>query len=133
MKKILVVEDNMKIRECMVEIIDVSFARSCLTIISAEDGGEGLVLLVREKIDILITDLSMPNMDGVEMIEKAKLKVWANACPLVIVYSGEDEDYLKKIKKHIEELGIERVFVFEKPFSKESLKDFLDLLKENLK
>lgn len=132
MKKVLVVEDDERIRNTMVEIIG-TLSDADLTIMVAKDGKEGLDLLLREMVDILVTDISMPNMDGIEMVKEVKNKVWGNNCPLVIFFSGDEVKYLRIIKKHMERFGIERVFVFEKPFSNEDLEFFLSLIKAELK
>ncbi len=68
---------------------------------TASNGVEALELLVREKADLLITDIKMPKMNGLELIHKAKE---LNLNTRFIILSGYDDfEYLKESIK----LGIE--------------------------
>lgn len=67
MARILVAEDEMPMR---------AFIRRVLTmrgheVIAVADGAEAVQRLSREAFDLLITDIAMPNMDGVELALKA--------------------------------------------------------------
>lgn len=78
---VLVVEDDILIRKSI-----VLFLSSCgYRLLEAEDGVQGLKLLRREKPEILLTDLRMPEMDG-----SALLRTCLKECPLteVIIVSG---------------------------------------------
>jgi len=62
---ILVVEDEPAVRECVAS----SLKRAGYEVLTACDGIEGSVMLARnlERIDLLLTDISMPGMDGAEL------------------------------------------------------------------
>lgn len=69
--KIIVVEDEVRIREGIRNLIDMlegewEFAGE------AENGRAGLKLLEKERPDVVITDIRMAEMDGLEMLERAK-------------------------------------------------------------
>lgn len=68
MAKILIVEDSTAIRE------DISFIlkMEAYDVIEAEDGLKGIELAKKELPDLIISDISMPHMDGYEFIERLK-------------------------------------------------------------
>ena len=66
---ILYVEDDDAIQNVMTQYLEKFF----LTVVSASDGVEGLNAYKNAQFDIVITDLSMPNMGGLEMLQKIKM------------------------------------------------------------
>jgi two-component system response regulator YesN len=70
MVKIIVVEDEYRIRTGLSNLIGKVNA-NCKVIAEAENGYEGLKLIQSLEPDIVITDISMPKFDGLQMIEKA--------------------------------------------------------------
>ncbi|MCJ7601236.1 MAG: chemotaxis protein CheW [Desulfobulbaceae bacterium] len=58
---------------------------------SATDGVEGLALLEREKIDIIITDIEMPNMDGLEFTTRVRADARWSGLPIIAVTSLSGE------------------------------------------
>lgn len=63
MARILVAEDEAPVREYVRRILE---SRGH-TVVAVVDGADALVKLGREGFDLLLTDISMPNMDGVEL------------------------------------------------------------------
>lgn len=63
MARILVAEDEAPVREYVRRILE---SRGH-TVVAVVDGADALVKLGREPFDLLLTDISMPNMDGVEL------------------------------------------------------------------
>ena len=80
-KTILTVDDSKSIREA------VRFALEPLgyNIVEAEDGVEGIDQLNNETVDLVITDLNMPNMDGLEFIAEVRKDSSFNGLPLVML------------------------------------------------
>lgn len=70
MSKILIIEDEAAIRRVLNNILSEEFPT--YQIFDAEDGIKGLELLQKEKIDLVLCDIKMPKMDGIEVLEKAK-------------------------------------------------------------
>ena len=62
---ILVVDDDVTIREMITKIL----SRNGYHVVLASDGFEALNLLERDQMKIVITDMKMPEMDGMELIE----------------------------------------------------------------
>ncbi|TLP35778.1 response regulator [Arcobacter arenosus] len=111
---------------------DESFIRTnvegCLkyffNVIVAKDGQDGLNIFSNEKIDLIITDINMPNKNGLEMLNDIKLINPSIPC---IVTSAYDIDIINKTKN----LGVCRYIT--KPFDiKDLLNDSLKILKENV-
>jgi two-component system response regulator HydG len=65
---ILVVEDDAESRAAMMKVLESVGYKT----IEADNGQQGLDIVLHESVDILITDLRLPVMDGVELLKRAK-------------------------------------------------------------
>ena len=81
--RILLVDDEEHLRARLRGI----FASSAHTVVEAADGREALVVLAREPIDLVITDVVMPNMDGLELMRRMRRD---NRSARTIVLSASD-------------------------------------------
>mgnify|MGYP006107001583 FL=1 len=72
MKKILIIEDEEPIRRVLVRIL--SEESEDYQISEEEDGKLGLNRLLKEEFDLVLCDIKMPKMDGIEVLQKAKEK-----------------------------------------------------------
>lgn len=70
MVKILVVDDEKSIRDALSDIL----TEEGYGISTAADGEEGWCKLQEEKIDLVLCDIKMPKMDGIELLQKASLE-----------------------------------------------------------
>jgi len=70
MNRILLIEDEEPIRRVMVRIL--SEESSSYEITEAEDGREGFSKLSKSSFDLVLCDIKMPKMDGIEVLKKAK-------------------------------------------------------------
>jgi DNA-binding response OmpR family regulator len=64
-EKILVVDDSDDTREMMAKLLELE----SFTVLTAEDGRVGLNVAEAERPDLIITDINMPNLNGIEMIK----------------------------------------------------------------
>ena len=64
MKRILTVDDSNSVRQ----MVAFTLRKAGYDVSEAVDGKEGLTKVAAEKFDFIITDLNMPNMDGIQMI-----------------------------------------------------------------
>jgi len=80
--KILYVDDSSTIREMIESSL---FEIGYMNIQSAEDGFEALELTMEEEYDFIITDINMPNMDGIELIQKLRDKLDYIATPIMVL------------------------------------------------
>lgn len=99
MIKVLIVEDVKTVREALVRSIDWA-ALGMQAAGTAEDGEEALALLERERPDILLTDIGMPRMNGLELIAAVRERYPRVKC---IILSGLSEFELARqaIKLHV--------------------------------
>src|SRR5438128_6143078 len=65
---ILVVEDDVENRTAMVKVLEAAEYK----VLETDNGQQALDILLEENVDILITDLRLPVMDGVELLKRAK-------------------------------------------------------------
>lgn len=106
MKRILVVEDN----KLILETIAQSLLREGYEIIKATDGKECLKLLEESTFDLLITDLYMPNINGLELLSILQEQGRKTMPVLVLSAGGNEENVLKAF-----EMGADDFMI--KPFS----------------
>ncbi len=66
--RVLVVDDERSMRE----LLSIVLRRDGYDVMVAEDGASALEILGSQRVDILITDIRMPNMNGVELLREAK-------------------------------------------------------------
>lgn len=91
--RILVVDDDRSIREMMVHMVEKAGFASAM----APDGFEALELLEGQDFDILLTDLSMPGMDGLELARRARVLSPDLVCIMLTAY-GTREHTLNALK-----------------------------------
>ncbi len=90
---LLYVEDNEQLKDIKLEMFSDIFQK----VVYAKDGYEGLMKYQEESFDLIITDINMPGMNGLDMIEKIQ-KI--NPSQEVIVLSAYAEvEYLSKLSK----------------------------------
>lgn len=91
MAKLLVVDDDAHIRE----LIRVILSKEGLSIIEAADGKAALSILEREKIDLIILDIMMPNMDGWTFCQEVRT-YYSDTLPiLMLTAKGETAQKVK--------------------------------------
>jgi CheY-like chemotaxis protein len=80
---ILIVDDVKGVRLSIANLLK----RSGHTVLQAGDGREGLAMALRERPDLMITDMLMPQQDGVETIHAVRAELGAGA-PRILAISG---------------------------------------------
>ena len=86
----LVVEDSPMMRQLLV----FALARiKQLTVTEAEDGVDGLRKLAQGKFDLIITDINMPIMDGLKLVQRIRSDETHKNVPIIIITTeGSQED-----------------------------------------
>jgi len=95
--KVLYVEDNADAREMTVMILEDFFSN----IVVAVDGEDGYNKFKEDDFDIIITDINMPKLNGIEMIKKIR-KLNNNIPILILSAHNEDEFFIEGIKLGID-------------------------------
>ena len=89
-ERILVVEDDHDLR---------AYLRNCLQaqyhVSEAANGVEGMNLAMMELPDIIVTDVMMPEMDGMDMCKKIKGTIETSHIPILMLTAKSDEEYQK--------------------------------------
>ena len=108
MKKILIIEDEATIAQ----LIRLYLEQANFQVLTAGDGVAGLELHARERPDLVILDLMLPVMDGMEVCRR--IRAWANTPILMLTARQGEEDRIAGL-----ELGADDYLV--KPFAIEEL------------
>jgi DNA-binding response OmpR family regulator len=66
--KLLIIEDDAMVQDSIASLLDLAG----YTVVAAGDGCEGLVVLSEERPDLVITDVVMPRLNGIEMIRSVR-------------------------------------------------------------
>jgi len=90
MKKVLIVEDN----EDFLFLLKQGFQKQKMSLVYAMDGQEGLELAEKEKPDLIIIDIDLPMMDGIQMAKKIKEKGLNPA--IIFLTNLTDEEHVSK-------------------------------------
>ncbi len=115
-KKVLYAEDEKGIRKHITEVLELFFDK----VVAVEDGVEATYEMEISSYDVLMFDICMPNLDGLEAIKKIRKK--DKKIPVVILSAHTEEEYLWKAV----ELKITKYLV--KPYDKQSLIDALKIV-----
>lgn len=116
MKKVMLVEDEAFILEGLGKIID--WEQLGLSVIhKACDGRQALELWHQEPVDIIVTDVSMPWMDGLELL--SKIREEDERCRCIILTGYDDFEYARKAIR----LDVENYIL--KPIDEEELENAL--------
>ena len=121
MQRILIVEDSPTMRALLVSALED--LEGPLKITEVESGFEALRQLPRESYDLILTDINMPDINGLELVSFVKTNDAYRSIPLIIVSTeGSDRDRDKGMN-----LGADAYVV--KPFDPEDLRQLArDLL-----
>lgn len=110
--RILVVEDSVSTRSLIVSTLE---AIDNLVIMESESGFDALKMIPQGKFDLIITDINMPNINGLELVSFVKKNSRYESIPLIIVTTeGREKDRERAIA-----LGAEEYLV--KPFDPDDL------------
>ena len=115
MPRILIVEDSPTMRALLSSALED--LEGSVKLVEAESGFEALRLLPRERWDLIVTDVNMPDINGLELVSFVKGNPAYTNVPLVIVSTeGSDRDRAKGL-----ELGADAYLV--KPFEPRELRE----------
>jgi two-component system cell cycle response regulator DivK len=83
MKRILVVEDN----ETNLYLIRFILQKNGFEVIEARDGAEGVELAIKEKPDLVIMDIQLPGIDGLEATKRIRASEADSEIPIIALTS----------------------------------------------
>ncbi len=114
MANILVVEDNKSLQILLRETL----AKEKHTVMTADDGVDGLAIFQENVFDLVVTDIMMPRMDGIEFIQAIR-KEKTNAG--IIALSGGDNPATGSLLETARLMGAH--VAIKKPFKRQELLD----------
>jgi DNA-binding response OmpR family regulator len=118
--KILLVEDSDDSREALAKLLELdNFA-----VVTAGDGLKGVQTAKAEHPDLIITDINMPNMSGIDMIKVLRKESDFQNVPIVVITAYGNSVWTKAL-----EVGADSVM--SKPFEYDLLSDTLEKLLTN--
>ncbi len=106
MANILIIEDDLSVQQMFKQYLE----SKGFTVCCASEGRQGMDLMKQQKIDLIITDIMMPEMDGLEVIQEVREHY--SDTPIIAI-SGGMRDVPINFLPHAKKFGACRVF--EKP------------------
>jgi two-component system, chemotaxis family, chemotaxis protein CheY len=91
-KRILTIDDSKTIRD----MLRMTLAGAGFEVLQAVDGQEGVEVMDREKVDLVITDINMPRMNGYEVVRHLRGNPNHKKLPILVLTTESDTD-----KKHL--------------------------------
>ena len=113
---VLIVDDSAAIRKILQRVL-VQAEVPLGKVIEASDGQEALDKLKKDKVGLILSDINMPNMDGLEFLARIRAEACWNEIPIIMVTTeGSQNKVLQAL-----ELGANGYV--RKPFTAEQIKE----------
>jgi two-component system chemotaxis response regulator CheY len=87
-KRILTIDDSKTIRDMLM----LTLAEAGFEVLQAVDGQDGLDVLDKEQVDVVITDINMPRMDGYEVIRHLRSNAAHKSTPILVLTTESEAD-----------------------------------------
>ncbi|MCW5681747.1 MAG: response regulator [Xanthobacteraceae bacterium] len=87
-KRILTIDDSKTMRDMLM----LTLAGAGFDVLQAVDGADGLEVFARERVDLIITDINMPNMDGYEVIRRVRANPVHRTLPILVLTTEGEAD-----------------------------------------
>lgn len=111
MNTILVIEDNLELRENTAELLELNGYK----VITAINGKSGFELAKKNRPDVVICDLMMPDTDGLGFLQLVKADSTLEDIPMIFFSAGSAPPALSKFVLY------DHTYYLRKPFTKEEL------------
>ncbi len=113
---VLIVDDSSVMRK-IVERALRNAGLSLAEVLEASSGVEALDLLRQKHVDLILSDINMPNMDGLEFLRQLKAQGLAPDVPVVMITTESSEDHVRNA------IAAGAQGYIRKPFTSEQVKD----------
>lgn len=113
---VLIVDDSSVMRK----IVERALRQAGLDltrVVEAGSGREGLDALGREKVDLIVSDINMPSMDGLEFLRQLQRQGLAKGAPVVMITTESGEEHVR------EALAAGAQGYIRKPFTPDQVRD----------
>ena len=115
---VLVVDDSPPMRQVMKKVIQIS-GFDVGELLEAGNGKEALEVLSSHWVDVILLDIHMPEMDGIEMLKRLSEEDLWKRIPVIVVTTEGREQVIEEAKR----LGAKGYV--KKPFNPEQIKEIL--------
>lgn len=116
---VLIVDDSTVMRGFIRRVMDLS-GFPFQTVLEASDGAEALKVLADNWVDVVLTDINMPNMNGEELVRRLEQDDLLRSIPVVVVSTDSTDSRIHQMRL----LGAKGYV--KKPFQPETLRDELE-------
>lgn len=120
--RVLVVDDTKDMTDAITLYCDTEKDLDCHVI---NDGQEALERIRKEKFDLILLDLSIPEFSGWDVLKSLKQDGLIESCNIVIFTASSDQPMLKDIR----DIGVKELF--KKPFSVDDLTALIKKFRKN--
>ncbi len=114
--RILLVDDSPIIRKMILRTLGIA-GFEIAGVYEAGNGREALAVLAEHWVDLVLSDIHMPEMNGIELVEHIAADPALNTIPVVIISTERSEQRIA----HMRALGIKGYIT--KPFTAEAIRD----------
>ena len=87
-KTIMVVDDSISIRQ----VVGIALKQAGYDVIEGVDGKDALAKLTGQKVNLIISDVNMPNMDGIAFVRELKTRAAYKFTPVLMLTTESQED-----------------------------------------
>lgn len=94
-KKILIVEDEAPAALALGDVLQ----GEGFEVVTAHDGKEGLAAAITKHPDIILTDLKMPRMSGMDMIREIRRDAWGATVPVIVLSNASDGSIVQEAQE----------------------------------
>ncbi|RRR74445.1 MAG: response regulator [Candidatus Viridilinea halotolerans] len=112
---ILIIDDDLALQT----VLEYALRHVGYDVVLAPDGREGLAVLERLQPNLVLSDIMMPNMDGVEVFQHLKDRLQNEGIPIIFMTALERKPWFA-------DLEAEGAAIIKKPFEVEWLLDMID-------
>lgn len=92
MRRVMVVDDSKTMRT----LIGLILRKKNYSVLEASDGLDAIDKLSENKVDLIIVDLNMPNMDGLEFVKTIRGNFYTMDTPIIMLTTTKDETIRRK-------------------------------------
>ncbi|ESQ77654.1 response regulator [Asticcacaulis sp. AC402] len=87
-KRVLAVDDSKTMRD----MVSFTLRNAGFEVFEAEDGVKALAVVKTQPVDVILTDINMPNMDGVTLVRELRAQPQFRSTPILILTTEGGED-----------------------------------------
>jgi two-component system, chemotaxis family, chemotaxis protein CheY len=113
---VLIVDDSSVMRK-IVERALRQAGLNLIKVVQAGSGREGLEMLAHERVDLIVSDINMPNMDGLEFVRQIQIRQPSLSAPVVMITTESGEQHVR------EALAAGARGYIRKPFTADQVRD----------